>query len=292
MCTIGTVFDASNVRTFKQCDLTDPTTFYPPQEREGRAGRYLAMTRDGRPGLWAGGNECGLSFTAADNYTRTLPTGRPAAAHVLSRTSTNQEENDNVDSLFRAYEKAVADYVSAPDAVAFLSDFYLNGDDANPGPFESPDISLFSDLEQSTYIEYSPVGDFVFDSLGNVIGEQGGPQVRTLTAGAEYFASTNNCRLFNTSVTYPMNLSTYLRLDRAQMLLQQEPSHAGIHRLLQDQYYGKTDLSVCRVAVTPGQYYTQASVIMSATAEGLTCEYVINGNPRTGTWETARLPRS
>lgn len=292
MCTIGSIFKGGVTRTFKQCDLTDPTTFYPPQERSGLAGRYLAMTRQGRPGLWAGGNAHGLIFTAADNYTRSLPKGGDAAPHVLSRTSSHQQENGCVDSLFRAYETVVADFDNAAEAAAFLKDFYLHGDDSHPGPFESPDIALIADREQSLYLEYSPVGDFVFDSLGRILGEQGAPDVRTLSVGADHFVSTNNCRLFNTAVTYAMNPSTYLRLDRAQALLQQRPSHDGLHQLLHDQYFGRTELSICRVAQAPGQFYTQASVIFSASPDGLECEYVINANPRTGSWQTARLARA
>ena len=285
MCTIGTVFDGSTVCTFKQCDLTDPTTFYAPEQRQGKAGSYLAMTRAGKPGLWAGANEQGVSFVAADNYTRTLGSNGASMPHVLSRTSTYQDENDSVDSLFETYERAVADFDTATGAVAYLSDFYLNGDAEHPGHFEYPDIALFSDLDQTIYMEYSPVGDFEFDGLGRVISEDGAPQVRTLTATTDYFASTNNCRLFNTAVTYPMNHSTYLRLTRAELLLQQDPSNAGVHRVLRDQYYGETDLSICRVAVEKGQYYTQASVIFNASPTSLICEYVINGNPRTVPWE-------
>ena len=226
---------------------------------------------------------------AADNYTRQLSDGGGGGGpHVLTRTSTSQEENDSVDSLFRAYERAVADHGDAEGAVAFLSDFYLHGDAANPGAFEYPDISLFSDLEKTIYIEYSPVGDLVFDSLGNIIGQTGRPEVRTLADGADYFASTNNCRLFNTAVTYPMNPSTYLRLTRAERLLLKDASHEGVHRVLRDQYFGQTDLSICRVAVEKGQYYTQASVIFNAAPTGRKCEFIINGNPRDKPWETLR----
>ena len=115
MCTIGTVFDGSTVCTFKQCDLTDPTTFYVPEQRQGKAGSYLAMTRAGKPGLWAGANEQGVSFVAADNYTRTLGSNGASMPHVLSRTSTYQEENDSVDSLMMPTTLVTAPKVEESD---------------------------------------------------------------------------------------------------------------------------------------------------------------------------------
>ena len=292
MCTIGTTFGKTVVRSFKQCDLTEQTTFHPPQERIGQVGRYIAMTRVGRLGLWAGGNERGVTFTAADNYTLSLEIGDNKTIYTPRLTSSNIEPNNDVDSLFYAYEKAVADYDNAGDAAAFLSDFYLNGDIKYPGPFSSPDIALFSDLKQSIYIEYSPTGDFTFDKLGKIINQTGKPEVKTLSVDIGYFTSTNNCRLFNTAVTYPMNPSTYLRLTRAELLLQQDQSFAGIHQLLSDQYYGKTELSICREAAQSGQYYTQASVVFSASPDGLECDYVINGNPRNTNWQKMKLIRA
>ena len=300
MCTIGTVFDASVVHSFKQCDLTDPTVFIPPETRTGKAGPYLALTRKGRPGLWAGGNVCGVTFTAADNYTREIKSRNMNGAHRLNRTNSNQEEvNDSVDALFRAYESSIADYNNATDAAASLSKFYMNGTPENPGHFDGADIALFADHTQSIYMEYSPTGDFTFDAMGNVIDEAGTPEVRTVITqihkkdafnpAAASFVSTNNGRLFNTAVTYPMNLSTYLRLNRAELLMLRDPSHAGIHAVLKDQYYGKTDISICRVATKPGQFYTQASVIFTTLPQGIACEYVINGNPRTKPWEKMTL---
>ncbi|VFQ44606.1 hypothetical protein [Desulfoluna butyratoxydans] len=291
MCTIGTVFDASVVRSFKQCDLTDPTTFYPPEERQGKAGTYLALTRLGRPGLWAGGNTSGVTFTAADNYTRELTARESNSPFRLVRTNTYQGSNSSVDSLFLAYEKAVADYDNAQDAANSLADFYLNGDAEHPGPFESADIAMFSDTSQAVYMEYSPIGNFKFNGLGDVVGQTGKPEVLTLSPKADYFANTNNCRLFNTSVTYPMNQSTFLRLERAERLLLLQPNHDGVHKLLRDQYFGETELSICRVAVKPGEFYTQASVIFSTQENGLMCEYVINGNPRTKPWQTMTITK-
>jgi len=289
MCTIGTVFDASVVRSFKQCDLTKPTTFYPPEERQGKAGPYLALTRQGKPGLWAGGNACGVTFTAADNYTRDITAGqRPLR---LVRTNTYQGSEKPVDPLFLAYERAVADYDNAQDAADSLADFYLNGDAEYPGPFESADIAMFSDTSQAVYMEYSPIGHFTFNKMGDVICQTGEPEVLTLSPKADYFANTNNCRLFNTSVTYPMNLSTFLRLERAERLLLIQPNHDGIHKLLRDQYFGETELSICRVAVEPKQFYTQASVIFSTQENGLMCEYIINGNPRTKPWQTMTITK-
>jgi hypothetical protein len=294
MCTIGATLSSNTVITFKQCDLTDPTTFEPPQKRTGSAGPYVAMTRDGRPGLWAGGNSHGVCFTAADNYTRSInAAGQP---HSLIRTSTHQGESSPVDALFAAYEAAVADHTSAADAANALSHFYVNGNASHEGPFPAADIAIFADPSTIIYMEYSPVGDFTFDGRGDIVSATGTPSVRTVERDHGHFVSTNNARLFNTCVTYPMNQSTYLRLERASALMREDDGVGGIHRLLSDQYYGPTDRSICRVAREPGQYYTQASVIFVGTlhpADGLVdleCQYVINANPRTGTWEHAELP--
>ena len=79
MCTIGWVRHEGRTFTFKQCDLTAPTQFFEPEVVPGRAGRYLAFRRKGRPGIWSGVNERGVSFVAADYYTNSDP-GEPTEA--------------------------------------------------------------------------------------------------------------------------------------------------------------------------------------------------------------------
>ncbi|MEI8633347.1 hypothetical protein P4S72_17350 [Vibrio sp. PP-XX7] len=68
------------------------------------------------------------------------------------------------------------------------------------------------------------------------------------------------------SVNYPANHSTYLRLRRAEAILQEKPCEAGIRLLLTDQYYGKTELSVCRETEYVGQeFHAQAAALFTAT---------------------------
>ena len=280
MCTIGCVYADRAVYTFKQCDLTKETLFYAPEMVRGSAGTYAAFRRQGRPGIWSGLNEYGLCFVAADYYTNSDPgsTQAEASGRFLA-TNTHLEPNDDVDRLFKAYESSIADHTNAQSAVAFLADWYLHhGDTTDPRHpnFKSPDIALLADGQNGIFIEYYPGDDMIT------------PRVKTLSAQgnavanvAGWFASTNHARMFAQTVDYPKNHSTYLRLARAEALLNQTPTQDGIKRVLSDQYYGQTELSICRVANAPNEYYTQATVILSQGPTWAGAEYLINGNPRT-----------
>ena len=69
MCTIGVAFSGGNICTFKQCDLIPVTRFNEPDVRRGSngVGTYIAMTRQGSDGIWAGVNDAGVGFVAADS---------------------------------------------------------------------------------------------------------------------------------------------------------------------------------------------------------------------------------
>ncbi len=264
MCTIGWVRHEGRTFTFKQCDLTAPTQFFEPEVVPGRAGRYLAFRRKGRPGIWSGVNERGVSFVAADYYTNSDP-GEPTEAlpsNASAKALVSNQANDPVDDLFHAYEASIANHGSARDAIAFLSEWYLSK------RFPAPDIAMIADDTQAYFLEYFP-GD-----AGQV------PKVLTLTPGESWFASTNHARMFTQTVDYPKNHSTYLRLARAEAILDRRPDLDGVKTVLQDQYYGQTELSICRQG-SAGQYFTQATVITQVGA-GLPAraEYLINGNPR------------
>ncbi len=55
---------------------------------------------------------------------------------------------------------------------------------------------------------------------------------------------------------------------------------------LRDQYYGQTELSICRVASSSTEYHTQASVVLWTDGQVASCMYLINGNPRTKPYTT------
>ena len=261
MCTIGAVFCNGQICTFKQCDLIPVTVFNEPEIRPGKNGvcTYTAMTRQGSKGLWAGINDTGVGFVAADSYTTT-------AANYYTTS-------DQADALFAAYETSISSHTNAIDAAMYLSNFYQDMGDGNP--FPAPDISMITGWQDEAKTQ--PIAIFI-EYMPNPYNRN---SVRTIERTDGYFASTNNFRLQPDSVNYPANHSTYLRLRRAEMLLQQNPNSNGVRTLLKDQYYGKTELSICRETTYIGQeFHTQATVVFTAsvTAEPM-CEYQINGNP-------------
>ena len=258
MCTIGVVFRDSEILTFKQCDLIPQTQFNEPQVKAGEngVGSYIAMTRANTKGIWAGVNDKGISFVAVDSYTTT-------SANYYSTS-------DEANKLFDAYEGSISKHNNARDAANFLIDFYRES------RFSAPDISMITGWADSAktqpisiLIEYMP-NPYNFDC------------VRTIERTEGHFSNTNNFRLQPNSVDYPANHSTYLRLQRAEQLLQQDPSEQGIKTVLTDEYYGKTELSICRSAYQGhSEFHTQATAFFKASIKGKpTCEFQINGNPK------------
>lgn len=203
MCTIGTVFDGENIHTFKQCDLIPETTFNEPDVREGsnQVDSYIAMTRKGSEGIWAGVNDAGVAFVAADSYTTT-------AAYTVS--------SDASEELFKAYETCISSYASAREAANSLINFYKTMGGSKP--FPGPDISLisgWSDAEKtqaiSILIEYMPQ-------------PYNQDLIRVIERSNGFFVSTNHFRLQPNAVSYRENHSTYLRLNRAEAILQSDSS--------------------------------------------------------------------
>jgi hypothetical protein len=247
MCTIGTVFQNNGVYVYKQCDLTITKQFYDPVEKQQKL-RYLAMPREGRPGLWAGLNENGVCFVAADAYTN----------------RTYETPDDAVNALFNSYEDAVGNGGTAREAAKILEDFYLNG--YQKTLFPGPDIALFADSKQAIFIEFTP-------------GSNNHNPIREVTVNNNYFASTNHFRIQPDAVVYESNHSTYLRLARSETILEKNPDHSGIIAVLTDQYYGPSELSICRIAQYSGEYFTQATAVFGSFPDTLSLEYQINGNP-------------
>lgn len=263
MCTIGVVFENNKICTFKQCDLIPVTEFNEPDIRTGSngVGTYIAMTRQGSDGIWAGVNDQGVGFVAADSYTTT------AANYYVT--------GDQTEKLFAAYEASISSYTTATEAANYLASFYQDMGDGTP--FPAPDISMITGWQDDAktqaiaiFIEYMP-NPYNQNSVRKVVRTEG------------HFASTNNFRLQPDSVNYPANHSTYLRLNRAEIILQQDPSATGIKTLLTDQYYGKNELSICRETDYIGiEFHTQATALFTVSANiAPICDYQINGNPKT-----------
>lgn len=263
MCTIGVVFSGNQICTFKQCDLIPYTIFNEPDTRVGGekfAGRYIAMTRQNSKGIWAGVNDAGVGFVAADSYTTT--------------SADYYTPSGQGDQLFAAYEACVQNYSTARDAANSLIGFYQGAQTGTP--FSAPDIALITGWEDAA--KTSPIAIFI-EYMPNPYNQN---SVRTIERRDGYFVSTNNFRLQPESVDYPANHSTYLRLRRAEMILECDPSAAGIKKVLTDQYYGETELSICRKTAYSGrEFYTQATAMFSVSADAKpVCEYQINGNPK------------
>lgn len=268
MCTIGVVFDGDIINTFKQCDLIPVTHFNEPEVRTGTNGvnNYIAMTRAGSDGIWAGSNDAGVGFVAADSYTTN------SAGYYTT--------GDQVDALFQAYEASISSYTSAKDAADSLCAFY-RGDDGGT-PFPAPDIAMITGWADTNKTE--PIAIFI-EYMPNPYNRN---SIRTIEVSSGFFASTNHFRLQPEAVNYPANHSTYARLKRAEMILQADPTLNGIETLLQDQYYGSTELSVCRETDYIGaEFHTQGTFVLSAdTTSGIACQYQINGNPKTNPLQT------
>lgn len=276
MCTIGSAFyniHNNNVQSiFKQCDIVSlETEFLSPEVKtDDETGiRYLPFTRingDERP-AWAGINEYGVGYVAADSYIDE----NKADAFKYSGTVDS--------SVFDMYQKIIAKYKTAKEAVEMAKEFYQTAKYADL----PTDILLISDAKNMYFIE--------------TLAER----VRIIHRESNHFVSTNHCRTFVEAVPYEQNHSTYLRLDRAEKILQCKPDINGIGDLLRDSYYGKTIWSVCRYkyisdfdeasktedddTIKEGRYFTRAAVIFTInpdkTENGkpeIICEYVINNN--------------
>lgn len=264
MCTIGVVFDGDTINTFKQCDLIPVTTFNDPEVRSGVAGSgvtsYIAMTREGSDGIWAGSNDAGVAFIAADSYTTN------SAGYYTT--------GDQVDALFQAYEKSISSYTSAQEAADFLCAFYKDIGDGTP--FPAPDIAMITGWADANKTQ--PIAIFI-EYMPNPYNQD---SIRTIEVSSGFFASTNHFRLQPDAVNYPANHSTYARLNRAEAILQSDPTLNGITTLLTDQYYGKTELSICRETDYIGaEFHTQGTFVLSIdNTGGYACQYQINGNPK------------
>ncbi|MEL7162239.1 MAG: hypothetical protein AAFN92_15895, partial [Bacteroidota bacterium] len=159
--------------------------------------------------------------------------------------------------IFAAYNKIISDHTIAESAADYMRDFYAG--------FGLPDILLISDANSSFFIEtYQGV-------------------VECIERKENFFASTNHFRMLYSGVQYPLNHSTYLRLARAEAILEKKTNASGPFAVLADRYFGETVFSICREnQQTPPQeapYYTQATVVFYTDGTEVNAAYQLNGNP-------------
>lgn len=250
MCTIGAVLNPKGTHSFKQCDLPRKTLFYEPEIRTGNIGKYIAFTREDRPGIWAGINEKGVSFAAADAYTKKL--------FKISHIQT--------DRLFREYEIILSKSKTASEATNKLKIYYRDF-------FPAPDIIQFSDTKGSLLTEFLPPDNFHTEVIND-----------------GFLLSTNHFQFLPGAISESENQSTYKRLNRTKIILNDNPTINGIFNVLKDHTEKESEQSICRIAQKEGEYFTQAAVVFSADENIITAQYVLNANPVTERFKIISLP--
>lgn len=135
MCTIGATIDKETT-IFKNCDLIDTTLFYEPKIKQGKC-RYIAFSRKGNPGIYAGINEFGLGIVAADTYTKKKYTEEPTTAAYI----------------FNGYEKTVASFKNVDVGLNFLKKYYSS-------KVCIPDMLLLADKKKAAVFEFIPEKEF------------------------------------------------------------------------------------------------------------------------------------
>ncbi|MBI4652927.1 hypothetical protein HY750_01605 [Candidatus Kuenenbacteria bacterium] len=108
MCTIGGKIN-KKLTLFKNCDLIKNTKFYKPQIKKGKY-KYIAFTRQGRPGIYAGINQFGFGIVAADTYTKKKYKAKP----------------HTIDNILKGYEKTIVDYKNVDEGIAFLKKYFTS----------------------------------------------------------------------------------------------------------------------------------------------------------------------
>lgn len=264
MCVIGNVYDSNSIISFKQCDQYGDVIFYPPQLKQGKEDiKYIGLKRNNSDGCWAGINNYGVTFTAADAYL----------------DNPNNTKNNTLkgpgDSVLEQYEKIVSEHKTAKEAAEAMSNFYVS-------KFGDPDILMICDKKERYFIETHTAVKKEIQVI----------PLNDLTS-PNFFVSTNHFRFIHGGVTYSENHSTYLRLNRAESILQKETSLKGAMDVLCDQYYGPSVLSICReyqklpVPIGESAYKTMATAIFQVSKEGDPIIYwQINGNPKTNRYST------
>ncbi len=246
MCTVGSLVDprTGRVITFKQCDLPEPRHFLEPELRN------------------VPGNMPFVAFEREGGHGPWAGVNAHGVAFVAADAYLDPEtaaDVDPSDDLFEGYAHIVAGCRSAGSAADHMSEFYeARG---------TPDILVISDPDGAFLIEYSPMHG-----------------VRIAHHDEGFVVATNHFRMLPGAIAFEDDHSTYLRLQRAEEILERDPSLRGVHALLADVHFGETEFSICRFAEKPGLYYTQAAVIITLDEGRIDCAYLLNGNPRDATF--------
>ena len=146
MCTIGAKI-SRKLTLFKNCDLIEDSNFYKPKIKKGIY-KYIAFTREGRPGLYAGINQFGLGIVTADTYTKKIYKAKP---HTIY-------------NIFKGYEKTIADYRNVDEGINFLKKYYTS-------KINVPDLIILGDKEKIAVLEFIPKKKFGIKIIkkGNIL---------------------------------------------------------------------------------------------------------------------------
>ncbi|MFH1838616.1 MAG: carcinine hydrolase/isopenicillin-N N-acyltransferase family protein [Candidatus Kuenenbacteria bacterium] len=146
MCTIGGKIN-KKLTLFKNCDLVKNIEFYKPKIKKGKY-KYIAFTRRGISGLYAGINQFGLSIVAADTYTKKRYKAKPYTVY----------------NIFKCYEKIIADYKNVDDALNFLKKYYTS-------KICVPDLIIIGDKKKIAVFEFIPKKKFGIEIIkkGNIL---------------------------------------------------------------------------------------------------------------------------
>jgi hypothetical protein len=154
MCTIGNIFFTDRGSgwngVFKQCDLTDPTDFIDPVVCTApQTGiRYLPFTRNKQNKstlAWAGVNEHGVCFVAADSY---LKEQDSSGAKGWNRRETVLEAGGTV---FDMYLKLITHHATAEKAAESAAQWYESSLHSEHN--DMSDILLVADGRSAYFIE-------------------------------------------------------------------------------------------------------------------------------------------
>jgi|TARA_B100002003_G_C14049959_1_gene505731 hypothetical protein len=204
MCTIGASIN-NELILFKNCDLTKKTVFYKPKIKKGKY-KYLAMTRKGRNGCWAGINENGLGIVAADTYTK-------------KEYKSNKKTTENI---FKGYEKTISEYKNTKEALKFLKQYYKNKIKI------IPDLFIIADKSNMAVFEFTPPNKF-----GIKIKKKG------------FILRTNQFKILKDGKDKKQDPESYIRFDNALRFIK-KGSLNQIKNLCCDHKNGPSKFSVCR----------------------------------------------
>ena len=222
MCTIGAINFNQKLILFKNCDLKKDIIFNKPKRLKGKY-NYLAFTRKGRPGLWAGINQFGLGIVAADTYTKKIYKTKPYTIY----------------NIFKGYEKTISNHKNVDEALNFLKDFYKNKIKV------VPDLVMVADKNKMAVLEFIPPNNF-------------GIQIKK----GGYLLRTNQFKILKGGRNKNQDPESHVRFENALKKIKKSKSVNSVISLCRDHTSGPSKFSICRHGKN-NEFKTQASVIMT-----------------------------